>query len=338
MPNLDRFGDRIFVTGGSGFIGSHLVKMLCEMGKEVVCLVLPNDPCTLLQGVNYQRVDGDLCNVETYQSHLNGCDLVFHLAAIYALWLPNRHRMFEVNVEGTRQLLESAKCAGVKRVVMTSSIAAVGYREGGLSADESTLFNEWDVADDYVLSKYISELEALQASRWDPLEVIAVNPSFPFGWGDIGPTPTGRLVLTIIQGRLPFYTAGGFNGVHVGDVAIGHLLAAVRGTPGQRYLLTGHNVTYQAFFELVCDITDRPPPKRQVPTRLLQSAGSTLGWVSEHLTHRAPLMTKRSVSYTAGRFLYFSNNRAKQELGFAPRPLREALEASVEWFQHQQRS
>jgi dihydroflavonol-4-reductase len=331
--DLHEFGQRVFVTGGSGFIGAHVVKALCRMGKTVSCLVLPTDDAPLLEGLDIQRIDGDLCTTERLDEAMDGCELVFHLAAIYALWLPDYRRIFEVNVDGTRRLLKAAKEAGVKRVVHTSSIAAVGHRPGPLAADESTKFNDWDLADAYVLSKYISELEALQTSRWHPLEVVAVNPSFPFGAGDIAPTPTGRLIQTIIKGRLPFYSDGGFNAVDVRDVAHGHILAAACGKPGERYLLSGHNVTYEAFGHLVAGIIHKRAPRMRMPSSMLRTAGRCMEFVSDHVTGRPPLLTERSAAYAAGRYLWFSHEHAAARLGYEPRPLEEALRESIRWFQ-----
>jgi dihydroflavonol-4-reductase len=322
---------KVFVTGGSGFIGSHVVQRLHEEGCEVKCLILPHDAAPALVGIPHQRIDGDLSNATLLQKHMEGCGLVIHLAAIYAIWLERPALMFEVNVQGTRNIMRAARKAGVKRVVHTSSIAAVGVRAGQEPSDETTAFNDWNNPDPYVLSKYISELEAL-AANGDDLEVVAVNPAFPFGENDLAPTPTGSMIVNAMTGKMPFLVHGGFNAVYVSDVAEGHLLAAVNGRPGERYLLSGHNVSYVEFGGKLAELLGRRPPKMRIPTK----AAKTLGWMAEkfadHVTHKQPLATYRSISYTVGRHLYFSSKKAEEELGYKVSPLNVAMKKSVDWF------
>ena len=323
---------KVFVTGGSGFIGSHVVRRLTELGREVVCLILPHDRAEALEDLTYTRVDGDLSSEDVLAGAMEGCGLVIHLAAIYALWLARPELMFEVNVVGTQNLMRAARRAGVQRVVHTSSIAAVGVLPGEGVADETTHFNDWEHADPYVLSKYISELEALRHNSSD-LEVVAVNPAFPFGGDDRAPTPTGKLIVNALSGKMPFTVNGGFNAVYVGDVAEGHLLAAVRGTPGERYLLSGHNVTYDDFAAALAYQAGRKPPRMKVPTNVAKSWGWLAEQVADRITRKPPIATYRSVAYTAGRFLYFSCAKAQRELGYELTPLSEALRLALEWFQ-----
>lgn len=328
---------RVFVTGAAGFIGSHVVKRLAEEGCEVVALVLANDPARALLGWPEElsrrvtRVDGDLSDPGRLARQMEGASLVIHLAAIYAIWLPRPALMWEVNVEGTRHVMSAAKVAKVRRVVHTSSIAAVGSRPGKELADEEVGFNDWDIADDYVLSKYVSELEAL-AHDGEDLEVVSVNPAFPFGANDTGPTPTGKMVADTLAGRMPFVVEGGFNAVDVRDVAEGHLLGAMFGRSGRRYILGGHNVEYREFSAKVAAIAGTKPPRVVVPTPLIRSAGKALGFIADHVTRKKPMMTDRSVAYLSGRWLWFSIARAQAELGYAPRPLDEAIANSVAWF------
>lgn len=328
---------RVFVTGAAGFIGSHVVKRLAEEGCEVVALVLPNDPARSLLGWpdelsrRVTRVEGDLSDPARLAQQMQGASLVIHLAAIYAIWLPRPALMWEVNVEGTRHVMRAAKVAKIRRVVHTSSIAAIGSRPGMELADEEVGFNDWAIADDYVLSKYVSELEAL-AFDGEDLEVVSVNPAFPFGANDTGPTPTGKMVADTLAGRMPFVVEGGFNAVDVRDVAEGHLLGAMFGRPGRRYILGGHNVEYREFSARVAAIAHRKAPRLVVPTPIIRTAGKALGFIADHLTRKKPMMTDRSVAYLSGRWLWFSIERAKAELGYAPRPLDEAIASSVAWF------
>ncbi|HRE91174.1 MAG TPA: NAD-dependent epimerase/dehydratase family protein [Myxococcota bacterium] len=326
------------MTGAAGFIGSHVVRRLAEEGCEVVALVLSNDPGRSLLGWPVElsrrvtRVDGDLSDPHRLAQQMQGASLVIHLAAIYAIWLPRPALMWEVNVEGTRHVMRAAKAAKIRRVVHTSSIAAIGSRPGMELADEELGFNDWAIADDYVLSKYVSELEAL-AFNGGELEVVSVNPAFPFGANDTGPTPTGKMVADTLAGRMPFVVEGGFNAVDVRDVAEGHLLGAMFGQPGRRYILGGHNVEYREFSEKVAAIAGTKPPRVVVPTPVIRGAGQVLGFVADHLTRKKPMMTGRSVAYLSGRWLWFSIERARAELGYAPRPLEDAIRSSVAWFQ-----
>ena len=322
---------RALVTGGAGFIGSHVVAELLAAGVAVRCLLMPGDPAPSLAGLDVERVVGDLTDRDALTRAARGCDVVFNLAAIYAIWLPRRERMFEVNVGGTVAVLDAARAAGVRRVVHTSSIAAVGHRPGRALADETDLFSDWTLGNDYVLSKYLAEVEAF-ARRADDLEVVCANPAFPFGARDTGPTPTGQMILDILRGRLPFVAEGGFNAVDVRDVARGHLLAALHGRSGERYILGGDNVPFRDFADEVARRAGRRPPPVTAPTALLRAAGLASEWIADRVTRRPPQLTRGSVAYLAGRFSYFSTAKAERELGYRPRPIADALDASIGWF------
>lgn len=329
---LSRKYPRAFVTGGTGFIGSHVVKRLVEEGVDVTCLVMPGDAAVALRGLPVRLVTGELDRPETYAGELKGQAIAFHLAAIYALWLPVPRRMFDVNVNGTRSFLMAARQAGVPRVVYTSSIAAVGTRPGQAVADEDEPFADWDVANDYVLSKYIAELEAF-ACIADGFEVVAVNPAFPFGQGDRAPTPTGKLVFDVIRGRLPVVVEGGINAVDVRDVAEGHLLAALRGRSGRRYILGSENITFAGLATRVAEAAGRRPPLFTAPAAAFIGFGRLAEQISTHILRRPPMFTEKGASYAAGRWLWFSTARARNELGYAPRGLDEAIRNSVAWFE-----
>jgi dihydroflavonol-4-reductase len=319
------------VTGASGFIGSHLVRILLEEGVRVRALVQDGVPLHNLEGLDIERIPGDLRDPGSLERAVAGCDTIFHLGAIFAFWLPDASEMYRVNVEGTVRLLSIARAAGVELVIHTSSIAALGTRAGGAPADETTMFNNWDTADHYILSKYIGEVEALRFNQLG-LPVIAVNPAFPFGDGDIAPTPTGLLVQRYVSGQNPFIFRGGFNVVSVRDVARGHWLAARRGRPGERYILGGHNLTYRTFGDAVCAEARVPLPRWEVPVAPFAAMGKVLEWVSDHVTHKPPLMVDKSLRYSTERFLYFDIGKATSELGYAPRPYQDAIAESVAWF------
>ena len=324
--------ERALVTGGAGFIGASLVRLLLERGVSVRVMKVPGDPATNLRDVMDQidLVDGDLLDPASLRRALEGCDTLFHLAAIYAIWLPVPRRMFDVNVQGTRNILSVARELGVSRVVHTSSIAAVGSRGDKRPADETCGFNAWDIASDYVLSKYISELEAQRFAQ-EGLNVTIVNPAFPFGWGDIGPTPTGAMIQLLLKG-MPVIMGGGLNAVGVTDVAMGHILAAERGRVGARYILGGENDTYAGFAKRVAQVAGIRGPRMTLPGKLFLAGGRIGDLLADHVTHSKPLVAHKTVAYTVDRNLWFDISRAKAELGYDPAPLDQHIEQAVRWF------
>ncbi|MCA9517210.1 MAG: NAD-dependent epimerase/dehydratase family protein [Myxococcales bacterium] len=318
------------VTGGSGFIGSHVVRELLARGVEVRCLLLPRDAAPTLDGLDVARVAGDITDRRAVANAARGADAIFNLAAIYALWLPRPARMYEVNVGGTIAVMSAARDAGVPLVVHTSSIAAVGYLPGKEISDESVAFNDWDIGDGYVLSKYVSELEAMRFDGPD-LQVVCVNPAFPFGADDTAPTPTGKTVLDILRGRQPAVVEGGFNAVDVRDVAVGHVLGALHGRSGQRYILGGENVTFADFGHRVAERAGVRGPRFTVPAEVMLAAGRVAEAVADHVTRKPPMFTYRGAAYLAGRYVWFSTAKAERELGYAPRPIDDAIAASVDF-------
>ncbi|MEZ4269181.1 MAG: NAD-dependent epimerase/dehydratase family protein [Myxococcota bacterium] len=321
------------VTGASGFIGSHVVKVLLAEGVRVRALIQAGVPLSNLDGLDVEQIPGDLLDPASLKAALEGVDTVFHFAAIYAMWLPDPALMYQVNVEGTLHLLEAALAAGVGRFVHCSSFATVGLAPGREIADETTPFNHWATADHYVLSKYMSELEALKFNLRG-LPVLVVNPSFPFGGGDIAPTPTGILVQRFAYGQSPVVLQGGINAVHVGDVAKGTWLAALRGRPGERYILGNVNMTYKEFGAMVCSVAGQKPPRFEMPVEPLARMGRLNEWISDHITHKTPLLVDRGLRFAGGRHLYCSVDKARNELGYDPRPIEEAIEEAVTWFKY----
>jgi dihydroflavonol-4-reductase len=317
------------VTGATGFIGSGVVRALLARGRAVRCYVEPGANRTNLEGLEVEVVEGDINDREAIGRALQGVRSLYHLAAIYKLWLPDNALMYEVNVEGSKTILFAALKAGVDKVVYTSSIAAVGEPANGGLADETTAFNLWDESNHYVRSKWLSERDALRFAR-EGLPVVVVNPAFPFGERDVAPTPTGRFIVEALKGKVPGYMEGGFNCVDVSDVAEAHVLAEEKGRVGERYILGDHNVTYKEFFDSVTEVAGVPAITRKLPSRVLWG----MAWMMEKsagLLKKEPQLTYKSARY-ASRKLWFDTRKAHEELGMPHTPLRESIEKSIRWF------
>jgi dihydroflavonol-4-reductase len=317
------------VTGATGFIGSAVVRKLLEQKRPVRCLIEPGANTSNLEGLPVERITCDVTDSATMRKALDGCDTLFHLAALYKTWLPDDEVIYRVNVEGTVSTLLAAQQAKVKRVVYTSSIAAIGLAPGGL-ADETTKFNLFDVANPYILTKWQSERIAMRFAE-SGLPVVVVNPAFPFGPRDIAPTPTGGIVRAVLAKQVPGYGPGGFCTIDVDDCAEAHLFAEEKGRVGERYILGNDNVSMKEFFEIVAKVAGMPAPKVPMPGALV--AGVALGmelW-ADHVSHKEPSATYRSMRYTQ-RNAFFSNAKAKRELGLRTRPLEETVRRAVEWF------
>lgn len=319
----------VAVTGATGFIGSAVVRKLLEQKRSVRCLVEPGANPANIEGLPVERVTVDVTDYGGMRKALEGCETLFHLAAIYKTWLPDEEVIYRVNVEGTVTTLLAAQHANMKKVVYTSSIAAVGLASGGL-ADETTRFNLFDVANPYILTKWQSERVALRFAEAG-LPVTIVNPAFPFGPRDIAPTPTGGIILALLKKQVPGHGPGGFCTIDVDDCAEAHLLAEEKGRVGERYILGNDNVTLKDFFDIVCRVADLKPVKMPMPGAL--TAGVALGmelW-ADHVSHKEPLATYRAIRY-AQRNAFFSNAKAKRELGLRSRPLEETVKRAVNWF------
>ncbi|MBS2015989.1 MAG: SDR family oxidoreductase [Deltaproteobacteria bacterium] len=330
-------GDHVAVTGATGFIGSAVVRKLVEQGRAVRCLVEPGastfnlEPLATPRGGAgaIERVEVDITDYAGMRRALEGCGTLFHLAAIYKTWLPDPEVIYRVNVEGTTTTLLAAQHAQVKKIVYTSSIAAVGIAEGGL-ADETTRFNLFDVANPYILTKWQSERVAMRFAE-SGLPVTIVNPAFPFGPGDIAPTPTGAIILALLRKQVPGHGPGGFCTIDVDDCAEAHLLAEEKGRIGERYILGNDNVTMKEFFEVVCRVAGLEPPRLSIPAAVGASVALGMELWADHVSHKEPLATYRSIRY-AQRAAFFSNAKAKRELGLRARPLEETVRRAVEWF------
>jgi len=333
LPSRERrlVMNRALVTGAAGFIGSHVVRELQERGVEVRALLRPGEPRVNLEGLApLEILEGDVLDRAAVDSAMEGVDTLFHLAAIYAVWMKDWSRIYEVNMQGSRNVLWSAVRHGVGRVVYTSSIAAIGVAPGQQLSDETTPFNQYALGNHYVLTKYLSQQEALGFAEHN-LDLVVVNPAFPFGERDRVPTPTGQIITDILKGHNRFYFDGGVNIVDVRDVARGHVLAAEKGRRGELYILGHANVTLEQLNRLVCRLAglDRTLLKFPVPAVKVAAVGLT--WLADHLTHRPPLTTPKEVQYSS-QYLYADVSKARRELGLEPTPMEESLERAIRWF------
>lgn len=321
---------KTLVTGAAGFIGSHVVRELLAKDREVKAMILSGEDTRNLAGLDVEQVDGDVRDPASVKRALQGCDRLFHLAAIYALWLPNRRKMYDVNVVGTQNVLWAAYKAELERVVYTSSIAAVGVLPGEVPADETTEFNQMKAANDYVFSKWLSDEVAKGFAR-EGLPLVIVNPAFPFGARDRGPTPTGRILLDLVRGKLPGYFDAGFNVVDVEDVARGHVLAEEKGEVGESYLLANHNIAMKDFLELVARVTHTKVKLRKFPKRAMIALGHLLEARADKYTHSHPMLTGKALEYGAQN-LYYDNTKARTELGLTFTPIEDSIRRAVAWF------
>lgn len=322
---------KTLVTGASGFVGSAVARRLIEARHDLRLLLRPRSDRRNIDGLPVEVVTGDLTDRATLERALAGCNALFHVAADYRIWAPDPNRLYKVNVIGTRDIMLAAIEGGVERVVYTSSVATLGLNANGSPADENTPAALADMIGHYKRSKFLAEEEVRRLIRDEGLPAMIVNPSAPIGPRDIKPTPTGRMIVDAMCGRMPAYVDTGLNLVHVDDVANGHLLAFERGQVGERYLLGGHNMTLKEILTQIARITGQRAPRVRLPHNLvlpvayLSEAWARLTGGSE------PRVTVDGVRMSK-KYMFFSIEKARRELGFNPRPAEDALVDAVNWF------
>lgn len=322
---------KALVTGATGFVGSAVARALLGAEYAVRVLVRPASDRRNLDGLAVDAVVGDLTDGASLRAACAGCDALFHVAADYRLWIRDPLAMMAANVDGTRNILRAAMDAGVSRVVYTSSVATLGVRPDGQSADETTPATLADMIGPYKRSKFLAEEAVLEMVAGDGAPVVIVNPSAPIGPHDIKPTPTGRMIVEAAAGRMPAYVDTGLNVVHVDDVAAGHLAAFERGGIGERYILGGENLTLRQILVAVAAITGKRAPLFRVPHGLILP----IAYVAEVWTRltggEEPFATVDGVRM-ARKKMFFKSEKAIRDLGYAPRPAVEALSDAIRWF------
>ena len=322
---------RAFVTGGTGFIGANLVRLLLESGYSVRALVRPNSRMDNLKGLDIDIVTGDL-NSSNLSQLMQGCQVLFHVAAHYSLWQSDEKILYESNVLGTRQVLAAAREAKIERTVYTSSVAAIGVGKNGEPVDETHQTPVEQLVGYYKKSKFWAEQEAIKAIKIGQ-DVVIVNPSTPIGAFDIKPTPTGDIILRFLRRQMPAYVNTGLNFVDVLDVARGHILALEKGKRGDRYILAHSNLSFKALLTLLEEITGLKAPQNTVPFWL----PLTVAWVDECILTRfgkSPSVPLDGVRMSISP-MYYNPAKAIRELGLPQSPIKLALQQAVNWFMEQ---
>jgi dihydroflavonol-4-reductase len=322
---------KVFVTGATGFVGSHVAQVLAEQGADLRLLVRSTSDPKNIQGLKADRVLGDLRDSATLEKLVAGCEVIFHVAADYRLWTRDPDQMYRSNVEGTRAVLNAARVNGVRRVVYTSSVATMGFTSTGALADEDSPVSLADMIGHYKRSKYMAEELAIRVGR-DGLDVIVVNPTTPVGEQDVKPTPTGRIVVDFLKKKFPAYVDTGLNLVDVRECAKGHVAALEKGKSGDRYILGGENLTLKEILDKLGAITGLPSPKIRVPYAVALATGVVDELVTGHIFKREPRATIDAVRMGRKK-MFVSSAKAERELGWQVVPVDGALKRATDWFQ-----
>ena len=320
---------KTLVTGTTGFLGAALLRELIADGRDVRVLVRPDADRSNIEGLDAEVVTGDLRDRDSLAAALQGCEVLYHAAAYYSLWSRDKRTMYDINVQGTRNILEAAMTANVRKVVYTSTVGCIGLWPDGRPADEQTPLDPAILCNDYKLSKYQAEQAALEfAGRGLP--VVVVNPSAPVGPWDIKPTPTGKLILDFINGKMPAYLDTGLNLIDVRDCARGHLLAEQKGNVGERYILGNRNLSLHEILLALEKITGIPAPRIKMPYWVAYAAGWICETVSDVITHQPPAVPLGGVKMAKHK-MYFDPSKAVRELGLPQNSVVGALEDAVQW-------
>jgi dihydroflavonol-4-reductase len=319
-----------FVTGATGFLGSHVARVLAEQGADLRLLVRASSDLRNLDGVPGERVTGDLLAPESFRAALAGCDALFHVAADYRLWIPEPDSMYRANVEGTRALLKMAQAEGVRRVVHTSSVATMGFSDHGEVVNETTPVSLDGMIGHYKRSKFLSEQVAFEAAAAG-LDVVVVNPTTPVGERDIKPTPSGRIIVDFLKRKFPAYVDTGLNLVDATECARGHVAAFEKGRSGERYILGGENLSLKQILDELGELTGLPSPSIRLPYFFALATGVVDELVTGRLLGGEPRATIDAVRMGKKK-MWVSSGKAERELGWRIVPVKDALGRAVRWF------
>ena len=321
---------KALITGATGFIGAHVARKLVERGYQVTALVRQNSNPALINGLSLNIVVGDITNFDSLLRPMHGIDELYHIAADYRLWSKNPREIFRNNVEGTRCVLEAAYTCEVPRTVYTSTVGCLGIPRDMSSGNETTPVTRNELVGNYKKSKYDAEQVALNYAQ-KGLNLVIVNPSTPIGPGDIKPTPTGKIVLDFLNGKMQGFVDTGLNLAAVEDVAEGHILAAQKGRRGEKYILGNKNMTLREILEILAHLTNRKPPTFRVPHSLALAA-AVADAVGCRLLRKEPSIPIEGVLMSKKK-MYFSSQKAVRDLGMPQSSIEDALARSIAWFQ-----
>ena len=323
--------DSAFLTGGTGFVGASLARLLLSKGLKVKALARKGSDRRNLDGLDIEILEGGLLDKSALEAGVKGCRYVFHVAADYRIWVPNPADMYRANVDGTENVIRSAAKAGAEKIVHCSSVAAVKVPDDHTPVDETSEYSSLsEVVGDYKKSKYLADVLARRLGKEEKLPVVIVNPAAPIGPRDIKPTPTGRIVVDFMNGRMPSYIDTGMNVVHVDDVAMGHWLAATKGRVGERYILGGENLTLKGVLDLLAAATGRTAPRFKTPYAVAYAFGAVDTAIAR-LRGVEPMAPLDAIKM-AKHYMWFSSEKAKRELGYSSRPAAAALKDAADWF------
>src|SRR6266852_2003366 len=320
----------VFLTGATGFVGSHVARVLVAQGADLRLLVRSGSDLRNIQELQSERVVGDLRDAASLKKAMAGCEVVFHVAADYRLWVRDPAEMYRSNVEGTRAILEAAHRNNVRAVVYTSSVATMGFTGNGRPADEDSPVSLADMIGHYKRSKFMAEQIALEAGR-SGMRVVTVNPTTPVGEQDVKPTPTGRIVVDFLKRKFPAYVDTGLNLVDVRECARGHIAALEKGKSGERYILGGEDLTLKQILDKLAKITGLPSPMLKLPYIFAYAAGIADEIVTGRLRGREPRATIDTVRMGAKK-MFASSYKAERDLGWKIVPVESALRRAAEWF------
>jgi len=311
-------------------VGSHVARVLAEQGADLRLLVRATSDLRNVDGLKADRVVGDLCDPDSLRTALSGCDVVFHVAADYRLWIRDPDQMYRANVEGTRALLDAARRNGIQRFVYTSSVATMGFTKNGHPADEQSPVSLEDMIGHYKRSKFMAERVAIQAGQ-SGMDVVIVNPTTPVGECDVKPTPTGRIVVEFLKKKFPAYVDTGLNLVDVRECARGHVRSLESGRSGERYILGGENLTLKQILDKLATITGLPSPKLRVPYAVALAAGVVDEVVTGRVMGGEPRATIEAVRMSRKK-MFVTSAKAERELGWREVPVEKGLRRAVNWF------
>jgi dihydroflavonol-4-reductase len=321
---------RVFLTGATGFVGSHVARAYAAAGAELRLLTRSTSRLAAIEGIAADVVTGDLREPEGLRTALRGCNALVHVAADYRLWVRDPQAMYAANVDGTRELLRVAREEGVAKTVYTSSVATMGFKADGSIVDEATPVSITDMIGHYKRSKFLAEQEVIAAARAGH-HVMVLNPTTPIGPGDAKPTPTGRIVVDFLNRKFPAYVDTGLNLVDVNEVARMHVIALDRGVIGERYILGGENLTLKQILDRMSTITGLPSPKVKVPHAVAMAFAFFDETITGRLLGKEPRATVEAVRM-GKKYMFASSAKAERDLGFRVLPVYNALRAAIEWF------